>query len=220
MDFNAVLFDLDGTLLDTLDDLADSMNAALAELGFPPHPADEHRYFIGNGMPTYAARALPASHKDQETVTRLIKAMRTIYGRRWAEKTHLYDGIDEMLTALAERGMKLAVLSNKPDDFTKMCVRRFLGGHDFKIVQGVADGCPPKPDPTGATTIAETFGIPAGQFLYLGDTNTDMQTANAAGMYAIGVLWGFRTADELIKNGAKKLVSHPTELLKILSRDG
>ena len=121
-----------------------------------------------------------------------------------------------MLRGLGEAGLKLAVLSNKPDDATREAVGYFLGEFNFEIVLGAVDGEPHKPDPTGAIRIAKELAIPPAKFLYVGDTDTDMQTARGAGMFAVGVLWGFRPAEELTQNGADTLIEHPTELLKLL----
>jgi len=216
MTYQAVLFDLDGTLLDTLEDLADSMNAVLAAGGFPTHPTEAYKMFVGDGVANLVRRTLPAGEYADDEIKRLVALMREEYARRWTNKTKPYDGIDEMLRALAQRGLKLTVLSNKPDDYTKLCVERFLGGHSFDIVQGVSDDVAPKPDPAGAKRIRETLGLPPEAFLYLGDTNTDMQTANAAGMYAVGATWGFRTPDELRQHGAKTLIDHPMEMVGLL----
>ncbi|MBN1553544.1 MAG: HAD family hydrolase [Phycisphaerae bacterium] len=216
MKYQAVLFDLDGTLLDTLDDLADSMNAVLAAGGYPVHPADAYKTFVGDGVEKLVRRALPAGDYPDEDIQRYVKLMREEYSRRWANKTRPYEGIDDMLRALAQRGVKLTVLSNKPDDFTKLCVERFLGDHSFDVVQGVSDEVAPKPNPAGAKRICRTLGLEPEAFLYLGDTNTDMQTANAAGMYAIGATWGFRTPEELTKHGAKTLIDHPGKMIDLL----
>ena len=214
MNYKAVLFDLDGTLLDTIDDLADSMNAALAQLGCPAHSADACRFFVGDGVDNFARRALPEGRRDGPTVARCVELLQAEYANRWNAKTRPYAGIAEMLTGLTARGLAMAVLSNKPDDFTKLCVENLLPDWRFDIVQGINDGFNPKPDPAGALKVADTMGLTPGEFLYLGDTNTDMQTAVAAGMYPIGALWGFRQAEELTANGAKTLINHPTDLLK------
>lgn len=216
MAYKAVVFDLDGTLLDTLDDLADSMNAVLAENDYPVHPVEAYKTFVGDGVVNLARRTLPANKQSDEEIRRTVDRMRDEYARRWKNKTRPYDGVDDMLRALADRGLKLAVLSNKPHDFTQLCVEYFLGGHSFDVVQGVTDGVAPKPDISGAKSIREAMALPSGAFLYLGDTNTDMQTATAAGMYAIGATWGFRTPEELRRNGAKRLIDHPMEILEIL----
>ena len=217
MKFKAVLFDLDGTLLDTIEDLADSMNAALERLGFPTHSVQAYKYFVGDGVKELALRALPESHRDEATVTRCIAAMREEYGQRWAVKTHAYPGIPELLDALARIGMKTAVLSNKPDDTTKMVVAKLLPWWRFDLVMGQRASVPRKPDPTAALAIAKSLEIAPGEFLYLGDTSTDMKTAVAAGMFPVGALWGFRTADELKASGARVLLERPADLLGLLS---
>lgn len=216
MKHQAVLFDLDGTLLDTLEDLADSMNAVLAAAGLPVHPTEAYKTFVGDGVAYLVRRALPRGTYGEEEIRRYVLAMRKEYTRRWADKTRPYPGIEDMLTALARRGLKLAVLSNKPDDFTRLCVERFLGNHRFDAVQGVRDDIAPKPDPAGAKRICETLRLPADAFLYLGDTNTDMETARAAGMFAVGATWGFRTEEELRRHGAQALIRHPMEILSLL----
>jgi phosphoglycolate phosphatase len=215
MNYSAVLFDLDGTLLDTLDDLADSTNAALGQLGLPGHPAASFRYFVGDGVENLVRRALPADRADPATIARCAALVREEYGRRWADKTRPYEGIAELLSALAARGTPMAVLSNKPDEFTRLCVERLLGRWRFAVVIGARPDVPRKPDPGGALQIAAQLGLAPGQIAYLGDTNTDMRTAVAAGMFPVGALWGFRTADELTASGARVLIQKPLDLMAI-----
>ncbi len=212
-DIKAVLFDLDGTLLDTLTDLAESMNAVLVRLGLPPHPRDAYRYFVGEGVEVLARRALPEENRDQEMVLRCADEMRKEYQGRWAETSKPYAGIPELLDGLASRGLTLTILSNKPDDFTRLVVDRFLSGWPWREVRGARPETPRKPDPSGALAIAGRLGLVPGQFLYLGDTNIDMRTATAAGMYPVGALWGFRTRTELEEAGAKILLHHPLDLI-------
>ncbi|MEN8151216.1 MAG: HAD family hydrolase [Planctomycetota bacterium] len=214
--FDAVMFDLDGTLLDTLEDLADSMNAVLEARGHPVHPVDAYRYFVGDGMTTLIRRALPEDARDEATILAAAAEMREVYAARWDEKSTSYGGIPEMLEDLSSQGLRLCVLSNKPDAFTKLCVAKLLDGDRFEIVRGVVDGGPKKPDPAGAIGIAAEMGIPTERFLYLGDTNTDMKTANGAGMHAIGAAWGFRTEEELVESGARVVIHHPSELVGLL----
>ncbi len=217
--FQAVLFDLDGTLLDTLTDLADSMNAALAGLGLPGHPREAYRYFVGDGMATLARRVLPETRRDEENIARCVVAMREEYGRRWAEQTRPYPGIPDLLDRLAGLGLRLAILSNKPDEFTRRMVGHFLPGLPWSEVRGQRPEVPKKPAPGGALAIAQALSLPSARLLYLGDTNTDMQTAIASGMYPLGALWGFRTASELLAAGARELLHHPLELLPLLHAD-
>mgnify|MGYP003381958011 CR=1 FL=1 len=211
-----VIFDLDGTLLDTLEDIADSANAALTERGHAVHPVDAYRYFVGDGAPTLMHRILPEGARTATEEAALLVRYKEIYAVRWNIKTASYAGISGMLAALSARGLRLAVLSNKPHDATAECVAGFLNDIRFDIVQGQTAEFPKKPDPTGALAIARRFGVAASDCLYVGDTATDMQTAVRAGMIPVGALWGFRTADELTAHGARRLVSHPSELIALL----
>lgn len=213
MPCKAVLFDLDGTLLDTLDDLADSTNAALAELGLPGHPVEAYKQFVGDGLENLVRRAMRQESLDKTLLVRGIELARHEYAGRWAVKTRPYAGIPDLLTGLSRRGIPMAVFSNKPDEFTQSCIARLLPDWQFQAVQGANAELPRKPDPRGALAIAARMGIAPSQVLYLGDTNTDMQTAVAAGMFAVGALWGFRTAEELLATGAAVLAKTPTEVL-------
>jgi phosphoglycolate phosphatase len=193
------------------------MNAALARLGFPTHPVDAYRYFVGDGSDTLVRRALPVGRADAKTVKKCHEASMAEYARRWAEHTRPYPGIPELLHELNRRRIMKAVLSNKRDDFTRLTVAKLLPGFSFDVVRGARPSTPVKPDPTAALQIAEELHVPPEQFLYFGDTNTDMQTAVAAGMYPAGVLWGFRTADELTASGAKVLLKSPHDVLDLLA---
>ncbi len=217
MNHKAILFDLDGTLLDTLEDLADSMNAVLASLGHPTHALPAYRYFVGDGVENLVRRAMPEHLRGDESVIRAaVPLMRAEYARRWKNKTHPYDGIPELLRGALARGVKLAILSNKPHPATQDVVEHFFPDFRFEAVLGARPGVPIKPDAGAALDVARKLSIEPGLFLYLGDTNTDMQTAIAAGMDAVGVLWGFREADELKAAGARVLVSHPREVMGLL----
>jgi phosphoglycolate phosphatase len=216
LDKKAVLFDLDGTLLDTIEDIADSMNAALGDLGFPGHDIAAYKYFVGEGMELLARRALPENLRSEKNVKTLTAAMRHEYGTRWRMKSTPYPGISELLDGLATRGLTLAILSNKTDSFTQMIVQEYFSAWDFAVIVGSRPDVPKKPNPAGALNIAETVGAKPEEFLYLGDTATDMKTATAAGMYAVGALWGFRSAEELKKNGAAVLISNPVQMLSLL----
>jgi phosphoglycolate phosphatase len=213
----AILFDLDGTLLDTLADLGESMNEVLASFGHATHEIGAYKQFVGDGVANLVRRALPAAAAaDPLAVDRCVREMRRIYGARWDAKTRPYPGVAEVLTALAERGVEMAVLSNKPNDLTQQVVARFLGAWRFAAVVGARPDVPRKPDPTAALQIAASMRREPANFLYVGDTDTDMRTADAAGMYALGALWGFREADELRQAGARALLATPGELLSHL----
>lgn len=216
MTYKAVLFDLDGTLLDTLEDLADSANRALADMGMPLHPVGAFRYFVGDGLLTLIERIIPADRQNPETIAETAEAFRRHYTDNWHVKSRPYQGVGEMLTALAEAGLELAILSNKPQDFTRLCVERLLADFFFDPILGQREGIPKKPDPAGALEVSERLGIAPEHFLYLGDTSIDMQTATRAGMCAVGVLWGFRTEQELRDAGADHLIQAPADLLDLL----
>lgn len=216
MKYRAVLFDLDGTLLDTLDDLADSMNNILERSGYPKHDRNSYKYFVGDGMFNLVKRALPDEMRSDADVEYYFAAMREEYGRRWDEKTKPYEGIPELLDSLKEKGLKMAILSNKSHYFTKLVVEKLLAKWTFDLIFGERPGVPKKPNPAGAAEISSLLGIPAKEFLYLGDTNVDMKTATAADMYPLGALWGFRKADELVEGGARLLIPKPEALLDLL----
>jgi phosphoglycolate phosphatase len=215
LNLRAVLFDLDGTLLDTLADLATATNFALAELGCPAHPAEAYRYFVGDGARNLCRRALPADR--QELVGEALRLMRQHYDAHCFDQTRVYPGIPELVSALTERRYKLAVLSNKPDDFTKRMVAHYFPANPFAVVRGQQAGRPIKPDPEAALQIAEELSIPAAEWLYLGDTNTDMRTAISSGMFPVGALWGFRDRNELIEAGATVLAARPDDVLSLLT---
>lgn len=217
MNFRAVLFDLDGTLLDTLEDLAVSMNTVLDRRGFATHGVEAYKLFVGDGMENLVRRSLPEDiRRDTETVVACMTAMRLEYGQHWKDRTHPYPGISDLLSRLAERGLALTVLSNKPHEFTRKAVSDLLSQWTFALVWGERAGIPRKPDPTAAREMASLLGIPPHEFLYLGDTDTDMRTAAAAGMYGVGALWGFRAADELLTSGARAVIRKPLDLLTFL----
>ena len=214
----AICFDLDGTLLDSLDDLADSMNAALREFGHPEHPTRDYRYFVGEGARLLVTCTLPEVHRDPETIETVFQRYQAIYRENWNRKTRPYRGIPELLDALQARGLSLTVLSNKPHAFTVACVQELLSAWDFDVILGQRDSVPRKPDPAGVFEIAEKLRLAPSDFLYLGDTAVDMQTATAAGCVTVGVLWGFRKAEELRENGAQHLITTPLDLLELLPK--
>jgi phosphoglycolate phosphatase len=214
--YKAVLFDLDGTLVDTLRDLADSTNFVLAEAGFPQHEVEAYRYFVGSGRRVLASRALPEDHRDEQTVDGIASEIEQLYSQRWTEHTIPYPGIPELLDGLTDLGVRMAILSNKPHRAAQLMVSRLLPRWHFDAVAGERSGIPLKPDPSMALRIARQMKTEPGDFLYLGDSATDMRTAVAADMYPVGALWGFRTAEELLEGGAKKLIQHPADLLSLL----
>ncbi|MCX5875343.1 MAG: HAD family hydrolase, partial [Deltaproteobacteria bacterium] len=182
----------------------------------PPHPVQAYRYFVGNGITKLVQRALPAEAQQQDIIQDCVRKMRQEYALHWADTTRPYPGIAELLDTLATRGIQMAILSNKPDELTQEVVRVLLPKWNFAAIAGARETIPKKPDPAGALRIANLLDLEPADFLYLGDTNTDMQTARAARMFAIGALWGFRTEDELKEHGAQALLTVPMELCLLL----
>ncbi|HOC56874.1 MAG TPA: HAD family hydrolase [Verrucomicrobiota bacterium] len=216
MPIRAVVFDLDGTLLDTLEDIADAANRVLVGRGFPTHPISRYRGFIGEGVVRLMKCALPEPNQDPATVQACVEAYQREYARNWNVKTKPYAGVPDLLDALVARGLKLAVLSNKPDAFTQQCVRELLPSWSFDMVIGASDAFPRKPNPGSALEIARRLAVPSEECLYIGDSGVDMQTAQAAGMFAAGVLWGFRDRQELLGDGAQALIKEPGEVIGLL----
>jgi phosphoglycolate phosphatase len=216
MTIGAVLFDLDGTLVDSLGDLGSSMNIVLEKLGCPTHSLSSYRTFVGDGVEMLARRALPADRRDPATISAAVATMREVYGARFLEHTRPYPGIPELLDSLHARAFRLAVLSNKPHDLTVALVSALFGRWPLAPVFGERAGVPRKPDPAAALEVAHLLGLQCPRVLYLGDTPTDMATARAAGMPAVGVSWGFRDAGELRAAGADAVVHSPSEVLALL----
>jgi phosphoglycolate phosphatase len=217
MKYRAVLFDLDGTLLDTLADLAGAVNRGLARLGLPQHKVEAFKYFVGDGREVMASRALPPSRRDAGTLLQLVDFINLDYALHWRDTTCLYPGISLLLDELVRRAIKMAILSNKPQDFTRDMAAGLLGAWHFEMVCGSLPSVPNKPDCTRALDIARSMEIPPAEFMYLGDSDIDMQTAVRAGMLPVGVLWGFRTAEELRAGGARLLIEKPADLLEHLT---
>jgi len=217
MSYNAILFDLDGTLLDTLEDLADAVNRVLSAGGFPGHSVDTYRYFIGDGAAMLIRRALPEDKRRDDIIGDCLDSFLKDYGRNWKVKTKPYEGISELLDSLTARKIKMAVLTNKPHNFAKICVEELLPNWPFEVVLGQRENFPPKPDPAGALEVAERLKVRPLDFLYLGDSAVDMKTAVAASMFPVGAGWGFRPAEELQKNGCRVIVNRPLEILDLLA---
>lgn len=217
--YKACIFDLDGTLTDTLESLTYSVNATLVELNLPEITSEQCKSFVGSGARFLIERALQASG-DAELVH--IEEAMSVYGRIFKTNCtyHVapYEGIVDMLKALKEEGVKLAVLSNKPHLQTVDVVASFFEDGTFTHVQGQQEGVPRKPDPTAACMIAEKLGVNLGECVYIGDSDVDMQTGNAAGMETVGVTWGFRPKEMLIANGAKHTIDRPEELISIVKK--
>lgn len=212
----ACLFDLDGTLLDTLRDLAESMNIVLQERGFPTHPLEAYRYHVGDGARLLVTRALPERARDPASIDAALADYRRAYAAHWNAHTRPYDGIPELLDALVARHLALGILSNKPHAMTVRCVEGYLSKWPFACMLGQREDVARKPDPAGALEAAVRMRVAPQDVLYLGDTATDMETARAAGMFAVGATWGFRPESELRAAGAQAIVRHPREVTALL----
>jgi len=212
-----IIFDLDGTLLDTLEDIAISANFALTTLGFKVQDTLKYRYFVGEGVFKLFENIFSSNPQNEETIQRAVHLFEKHYATQFSQNTKLYEGVSKMLSFLQKRGYTMAILSNKPDGFTKMCAFKYLRKWNFAVVYGARDGVLKKPHPQGALEIADSLHVKPDECFYLGDTSTDMITANSAGMIAIGALWGFRDEVELLENGAKYLVKEPSEVIKLLA---
>ncbi len=211
----SAIFDLDGTLLATLEDIADCVNLALTKYGYPTHDVDAYKYFIGNGARTLVERAMPEEVRGNfDAVTPVYETYEALYAEHYVDKTKPYDGVHTMLSELNKMGVKLAVLSNKPDDRTKELVYRFFPDIPFAAVFGGRKGVKLKPDPEAVYEVLSACGGTPDKTFYMGDSGVDMITANNAGLFACGATWGFRTAEELKKDGADALCETPLEALE------
>lgn len=211
----AVLFDLDGTLVNSLADLADSTNYALSLYGCPIHNTEEYKYFVGDGIPKLIERALPEGKRSGETKQAVLAAFLKHYKEHFADKTVAYDGINELLSRLEANRIKTAVVSNKAQEMAQKVVHKIFT-HKFDTVFGKREGVLSKPDPTSVITVAAEMGLKAEECLLAGDSGMDAAAAKNAGCTAVGVLWGFRTEEELLKNGADYTVKAPEEIINII----
>ena len=217
MIFRAVIFDLDGTLLHTLEDLGDSLNAALAEKGLPLHSYDEYQAMIGNGQKMLVHRALPEDWRDPERAGPVSSRFTEIYQANQCRKTRPYPGVMELLKDLKGRGFRLAVLSNKNQANAAAVVEHYFPGL-FEAVRGLRPEWPAKPDPASAMALVGEMGLAPEHFLYLGDSGVDMRTARRAGLRAVGATWGYRRREELEAAGAEAVIDAPAELLDLIDK--
>ncbi len=213
----AVIFDLDGTLTDSLMSIKVSADKAMAKFGFGPYTEEQYKYFVGDGAPVLIERCLEAGgDKEHVLFEEAFAEYRRIFEKYCMYQVVPYEGIKELLAALKDRGIKTAVLSNKPDDRTQDVIKAVFGEKEFDIVQGQTAGVARKPSPEGVYLILKKFGLTPEDILYLGDTGTDMQTGKSAGAFTIGALWGFRKKEELLLNHADAVIEHPLQLLSYL----
>ena len=215
--FKAVIFDLDGTILDTLEDIQTAVNYVLNENGFPVHELDFVRRAVGNGIRKLIGRSLPPGRREDEAlISRCTTQMKEYYLTHWSEKTQPYPGMHELLCFLKEARISTAVLTNKPDEIAKRMVPYWYGDIPFACVLGDRDGVPRKPDPTVALAIARQLDAEPERVLLVGDSSPDIMTAKNAGMVSAGVLWGFRSERELREAGADFIVHTPQDLIRLI----
>lgn len=212
----AVIFDLDGTLINSLPAIAHYTNEAISAAGLPPIDTDRYRYLVGDGADKLIHRALAVYHSDtEENFVRVKRIYLELYHGDVLYKTYPYDGIINLLETLGELGIKKAVLSNKPDKTVKMIEKKLFDGM-LDICMGKLDGSPAKPNPEGVHRICGNLGISADEAIFVGDTNIDIRTGKNALMKSIGVLWGFRDIDELKSAGADFIAKTPADILKFI----
>ena len=215
--YKIVLFDLDGTLLNTLDDLADSANRVCAAHGWPEHETAKYRYFVGNGIPKLVERFSPETARDPATLAATLAEFDRVYGEHMHDRTAPYPGIPELLDRLQQRGVRMAVFSNKADPFARAVVARYFRAGLFEVVRGALPDVPTKPAPEGTRALMASLGVDSADgVLYVGDSNVDVETAHNAGLPCCGVLWGFRTRDELQAAGAEYLAGDAAELERVI----
>lgn len=222
MKCSAVIFDLDGTLLNTLADLAVATNAALAEAGYPTHEVDAYRHFVGNGVRMLVRRALPAGEADSmgvDAFNRVLHGMRMHYAAVATRATRPYAGIPELLETLLAENIPTAVLSNKPHDDLLTVIGNYFPDHPFRAVRGAMDGVPLKPNPASVLHIAADLQLPPRSIIYVGDSDVDVQTARAAHMIPIGAGWGYRGEEELRTAGAAMVCPQPEDVLLAVHHD-
>jgi phosphoglycolate phosphatase len=218
LSFDAVIFDLDGTLADTLEDLAGALNRTLRDEGLPAYDYPAVRGMIGNGIRRLITDALPQERRTDQTIARCLDRFMADYGEHCLVDTRLYDGVAALVAALRTDAVALAVLSNKADELTLRIVDALIGSAAFKAVRGARPGIPLKPDPSAALLVAESLGVAPAEIVYVGDSPTDMLTAAAAGMVPVGVSWGFKTRSELAGSGARVVLDHPLDLAALRRR--
>ncbi len=215
----AVLFDLDGTLTNTLDDLADAVNYALCAFSFPTHDVNAYRYFVGNGIPKLIERAVPDENRDSETLLAVRNKFFEYYSVHSMDKTCAYDGVPEMVRTVKELGYKIAVVTNK-DETAAVKIVDQLYPDCFENVFGASEFIPKKPDPTIAYIAMKKMGVTPDECIFVGDSCVDIQTGKNSGAYDVGVTWGFRPRSELEEYGASAIIDTPNELISLIKKLG
>lgn len=215
MKFKGVIFDLDGTLVNSLEDIADAMNTVLKNLDYPTHSYETYQYFIGSGLRNLVSKALPATHNNDQHIDYCYQLMIDEYSGNCTRKTKAYNGIAELLEFLASQNIKMSVFSNKSNALTKKIAADLFPGY-FEPVVGLTTEALKKPNPSEAIAISKKLELKSEEIIFVGDSGIDMQTATNAEMFAVGVTWGYRPEEELIANGARKILNNPLDLIPIL----
>ena len=215
MKFKGIIFDLDGTLVNSLEDISDAMNKVLQGLNFPTHTYETYQYFIGSGLRNLVSKALPSTNNSDEQIEICFECMINEYREICTLKTKPYDGIVELLENLTSQNIKMAVFSNKADELTKKIASEIFPNH-FDTAIGLSTEALKKPNPFEALEIGKKWNLKPEEILFVGDSDIDMQTAVNANMFPIGVTWGYRTEEELKNSGAKLVVNTASELIEIL----
>lgn len=213
--YKLIIFDLDGTLVNSIYDLADAVNNSLAEMGFPIHKTDKFYRFVGDGTLKLAERALPKNERSEDNINKLHSLFSEKYNKCCLNKTKAYDGINQLITDLKSNGIKCAVASNKPDKFSKHIVHNIFGENTFDLIMGKCDGVPTKPAPDIVYNILSELKINKDETIFAGDSDVDVITAHNSGLKCIGCVWGFRGEEELKNAGADFLADKPTEIINI-----
>lgn len=217
MECKAIIFDLDGTLLDTLGDISDAANRVMASRRYPVHARDAYKWFIGNGSKRLIERALPPHRRLPSIITDCLQDFITDYSDHWSVSTRPYPGIPRVIAALTAGRIQMAVVTNKPHQFACDMMDHYFDTAVFHPILGQREGIPPKPHPQQALSAAKAMGVAPGSCIFLGDSAVDMETAVRAGMQPVGAGWGFRPVQELVKSGAAQILKHPRELLPMIS---
>ena len=209
------IFDLDGTLMDTIEDLNFAMNEMLREMKYPEITREQVRAYIGNGAREFVRLSVAHSTSDEATVDECLRIYRRIYDRESTKRSKVFAGILPALDDLKSKGVRLAVLSNKPDFATNAVISEYFGNR-FEVVMGQREGIPVKPDPAGVRLVLESLGALPEETVFIGDGETDFLTAKAAGLSHIAVLWGYRTREELSAHGAEVFAETPAEMERLI----
>ncbi len=219
--FQSVIFDLDGTLIDSVPDIANACNAALAQRNHPLHNYEEYKQLIGKGLRNLCERALPSDQQNETEIEACHEILMNHYLAHPCDETKVYEGIAEVLEKLHTAGLKMAILSNKADVLTSLIIEKLGLSKHFTIVSGLRKEFPRKPNPESGLWILSELSKAAGkniqpeEVLYIGDSGVDMQTANNCGFFALGVTWGFRSEEEIRENGASRIARRPEEIIDI-----